>query len=64
VRAITAELAQDGGEAPKVILTGGLSNAEWAAAIPGVDSIDPLLTLRGLAILHAEVRRQESVAQA
>jgi type III pantothenate kinase len=55
VRAISAELALDGGEAPKVVLTGGLSNAEWARAIPGVDAIDPLLTLRGLAILHSEV---------
>ena len=64
IRAMTAELALDGGDPPKVILTGGLSNTEWARAIPGVDAIDPLLTLRGLAILHAEVRRQESVPQA
>lgn len=63
-RAMTAELALDGGDVPKVILTGGLSNTELAKAIPGVDAIDPLLTLRGLAILHAEVRRRESVAQA
>lgn len=70
VRAISAELVLDGGDPPKVILTGGLSNTEWAKAIPGVDAIDPLLTLRGLAILHAEVGRRgsksepESVAQA
>lgn len=64
VRAIAAELALDGDDQPKVILTGGLSNADWAKAIPGVDAIDPLLTLRGLAILHSEVRRQESVAKA
>jgi len=68
VRAITAELALDGGERPTVILTGGLSNTEWAKAIPGIDVIDPLLTLRGLAILHSEVGRgigsAESVAQA
>jgi len=68
VRAMSAELALDGGDPPKVILTGGYSNADWARAIPGVDAIDPLLTLRGLAILHAEVGRevgsQESVAQA
>ncbi len=64
IRAISEELALDGGDPPKVILTGGLSNADWAGAIPGVDAIDPLLTLRGLAILHADVRRQESVAQA
>ncbi|MEX2547405.1 MAG: type III pantothenate kinase [Chloroflexota bacterium] len=63
VRAMSAELALDGGDPPKVILTGGLSNTEWAKAVPGVDAIDPLLTLRGLAILHAEVGRRESVAQ-
>ena len=57
VRAIAAELAIDDGPAPRVILTGGLSNADWATAIPGVDAIDPLLTLRGLAILHAEQAR-------
>lgn len=61
VRVMTAELALDGGDPPKVILTGGYSHAEWAKAIPGVDAIDPLLTLRGLAILHSEVGRQESV---
>jgi pantothenate kinase type III len=38
-----------------VILTGGLSAAPWARAIDGVDAIDPELTLKGLAILHAEV---------
>jgi type III pantothenate kinase len=54
--AIRAELAADSEAVPKVILTGGLSAAAWAAEIPGVDVIDPLLTLRGLAILHAETR--------
>jgi type III pantothenate kinase len=39
----------------RVILTGGLSAAPWARAIEGVDAIDPDLTLKGLAILHAEV---------
>ena len=37
------------------ILTGGLSAAPWARLIEGVDAIDPDLTLKGLAILHAEV---------
>ena len=62
IRAITAELALDGDARPKVILTGGLSTADWAAAIPGVDVIDPLLTLRGLALLHAHVEREEVVS--
>lgn len=49
---------------PRVVLTGGLSAHPWAAAIPGVDAIDPLLTLRGLALLHAQVRRGAPVAPA
>ena len=64
VRAITRELALDSPARPKVILTGGLSQAGWANAIPNVDVIDPMLTLRGLALVHAEIRRSESVAQA
>jgi type III pantothenate kinase len=64
VRAITRELALDSPVAPKVIITGGLSAAGWASAIPGADVVDPLLTLRGLALFHSEVRRAESVAQA
>lgn len=55
---VRAELAEQAGVAPEAvhaILTGGLSAAPWARAIEGVDVIDPDLTLRGLAILHAEV---------
>ena len=53
-----SELADATGTAPseiKVVLTGGLSAAPWARGIRGVDVIDPELTLKGLAILHAEV---------
>jgi type III pantothenate kinase len=39
----------------RAILTGGLSAAPWAQALDGIDAIDPDLTLKGLAILHAEV---------
>ena len=39
----------------RAILTGGLSAAPWARALEGIDAIDPDLTLKGLAILHAEV---------
>jgi type III pantothenate kinase len=42
-------------EAVCAILTGGLSAAPWARALEGIDAIDPNLTLKGLAILHAEV---------
>jgi type III pantothenate kinase len=38
-----------------VVLTGGLSGLPWAIGIEGVEAIDPDLTLKGLAILHAEV---------
>ena len=53
--AIRAELARDGSADARVILTGGLSALPWAREIRGVDTIDPALTLRGLAILHSEV---------
>ncbi len=55
---VRGELAEQAGVAPedvRTILTGGLSAAPWARAIEGVDVIDPDLTLKGLAILHAEV---------
>ncbi len=39
----------------RAILTGGLSAAPWVRALEGIDAIDPDLTLKGLAILHAEV---------
>jgi type III pantothenate kinase len=55
---IRAELADASDIAPaqvRAILTGGLSAAPWARGIDGVDHIDPDLTLKGLAILHAEV---------
>lgn len=55
---IRRELADQAGVDPgavKAILTGGLSAAPWAATLDGIDAIDPELTLRGLAILHAEI---------
>jgi len=55
---IRRELADSSGVAVEdvhTILTGGLSAAPWAAAIDGVDVIDPDLTIKGLGILHAEV---------
>jgi type III pantothenate kinase len=55
---VRGELADTAGVEPRdvrVILTGGLSAAPWAHSIDGVDAIDPDLTLKGLAILHAEV---------
>ncbi len=54
---LRAELAEQSGVAPgsvRTILTGGLSAAPWARAVEGVGVIDPDLTIKGLAILHAE----------
>jgi type III pantothenate kinase len=55
---VRVELADANDVAPadvRAILTGGLSAAPWARALEGIDAIDPELTLKGLAILHAEV---------
>ena len=55
---IRRELADGSGTATsevRAILTGGLSAAPWARDLDGIDAIDPDLTLKGLAILHAEV---------
>ncbi len=62
---VRRELADANGVAPadiKAILTGGLSAAPWARALDGIDAIDPDLTLKGLAILHAEVGGGEPLA--
>ena len=53
-----AELAEGAGVSPDAvhaILTGGVTAAPWAREVAGIDVIDPDLTLKGLAILHAEV---------
>ena len=55
---VRTELAEATGTRPedvRAILTGGLSAAPWARGVEGVDAIDPDLTLKGLAILHAAV---------
>jgi type III pantothenate kinase len=55
---IRRELADAGDVSPDVVhvvLTGGLSRGAWAGALDGVEAIDPELTLKGLAILNAEV---------
>lgn len=55
VRDELAEMAGVAAAGVTTILTGGLSAAPWARALRGIDAIDPDLTLKGLAILHAEV---------
>jgi type III pantothenate kinase len=46
----------------QVVLTGGLSAAPWARSLPGVDAIDPELTLKGLAILWALASGEPTVS--
>ena len=61
---IREELAAAAGISPRevrAILTGGLSQAPWVKSLEGIDAIDPELTLRGLAILHAEVAGGEPI---
>ena len=64
VRVISAELEAGHGAKPRVVLTGGLAAHPWAAAIEAVDAVDPLLTLRGLALLHSEVVQLDSARSA
>ena len=45
------------------ILTGGLSAAPWARGL-GEDVIDPDLTLKGLALFHAEVLGEDPLTVA
>ncbi len=55
---LRAELAETNGvreDEVQAILTGGRAAAPWAASLEGIDAVDPDLTLKGLAILHAEV---------
>lgn len=55
IRRELAEVARTAPSDVRAILTGGLSAAPWAGDLDGIDVIDPDLTLKGLAILHAEV---------
>jgi type III pantothenate kinase len=57
---IRAEL----GQPARVVLTGGLSALPWASRISGVDHVEPLLTLRGLALLKRELMALPKMAGA
>lgn len=48
----------------RTVATGGLAHHEWVREIPGIDAIDPDLTLKGLAILYAESAWRPSEAPA
>ena len=55
---IRRELADANGIRPSdvhAVLTGGLSAAPWVRGLDSIEAVDPDLTLKGLAILHAEV---------
>jgi type III pantothenate kinase len=60
VRGELAELTGTDASRITTILTGGLSAAPWARSL-GLDIVDPDLTLKGLALFHAEVRGGEPV---
>ena len=55
VRAELADLSRCSPPEVRVIFTGGLSAAPWVEGIAGEAVVDPDLTLKGLAILYAEV---------
>jgi type III pantothenate kinase len=61
---VRRELADTAGVEPEAIatiLTGGLARTAWVSGIEGIGRIDPDLTLKGLAILHAEVTGGEAL---
>jgi type III pantothenate kinase len=61
---VRRELADSAGIEPEAvitILTGGLARAVWVAGIDGISAVDPDLTLKGLAILHAEVTGGDAI---
>jgi type III pantothenate kinase len=61
---VRRELADSAGVEPGAvitILTGGLARASWANGIEGIGAVDADLTLKGLAILHAEVTGGEAI---
>jgi type III pantothenate kinase len=62
VRQELADLASTTPEHVHTILTGGLSAEPWARDVAGVETIDPDLTLKGLAILYAEVAGGQPLA--
>lgn len=62
IDAMAKEMAADGDATPKVIMTGGLSTSDWAETLPGIHAIEPLLTLRGLALLKRELMALPKVA--
>ena len=55
IRRELADMADVDPASIHVVLTGGFSRAPWAEGLEGVEATDPDLTLKGLAILHAEV---------
>jgi type III pantothenate kinase len=62
IRRELADMTGTTADAVHGILTGGLANEPWARDIDGVSVIDPDLTLKGLAILHAEIAGGQPLA--
>ena len=58
LKRVRHELAYESAVEPtavRAIATGGLSLGAWIRGVDGIDLVDPDLTLKGLAIVHAEV---------
>jgi hypothetical protein len=39
-----------------VIATGGYTSAEWLREVPGIDAVEPDLTLRGVRYAHEGIQ--------
>ena len=46
-----------------VVATGGYTNAEWLRDVPGIDAVEPDLTLRGVQYAHAAIRAASGAAR-
>ena len=62
LRAELVERSPDGSR-PTVVMTGGHADAPWLSALPGIDVIDPDLTLRGLRAAHERLSTAAGVAR-
>jgi pantothenate kinase type III len=56
--ALRSELAErsPAGSRVTVIATGGYTHEPWLHEVPGIDAIEPDLTLRGIRLAHDAIR--------
>jgi hypothetical protein len=43
-----------------VVATGGYTTAEWLREVPGIDAVEPDLTLRGVRYAYEGIRARSS----